>query len=96
MAGGKCWNIGLALVAFKIAQDNLKEVEIVLEEWFIHHGKDLVYTGYRWLQAVLIDMSAGISFSKNGVNENTSMELFNGRFQGRTAVCSTAQRTPGS
>lgn len=45
MAGGKCRNIELALVAFKITRDNLKAVDIVLKEWFIHHGKDLLYTG---------------------------------------------------
>lgn len=53
-----------------------------LEDQFIHHDKDSVYTGYRWLQAVLIDARARISFSENGAKGNTFMESFNGHFKG--------------
>jgi hypothetical protein len=41
-----------------------------------------VYTGYRWLQAVLIRKRAKISFSENGAKGNTYMESFNGHFKG--------------
>lgn len=41
-----------------------------------------MYTGYRWLQAVLIREKARISFSENGAKGNTSMESFNGHFKG--------------
>jgi len=36
-----------------MARENLKEVGIRLKERFVHHDQDTVYTGYRWLQAVL-------------------------------------------
>jgi len=42
------------------------EVGISLEGGFIHHDQDPVYTGYRWLQALLIDVRAKVSFSENG------------------------------
>ena len=56
-----------------------------LEGLFIHHDRDSVYTGYRWLQAVLIRERMKISFSENGARGNTYMESFNGRFKGENA-----------
>lgn len=95
-AVSECRNTALALAAFKMARSNLREAEIRLEDQFIHHDKDSVYTGYRWLQAVLIDARARISFSENGAKGNTFMESFSGHFKGRTGVCSTMQRTSES
>jgi transposase InsO family protein len=57
---------------------------ISLEDCFIHHDQDAVYTGYRWLQAVLIRQRAKISFSENGARGNTYMESFNGHFKGES------------
>jgi len=56
-----------------------------LEGRIIHHDQDTVYTGYRWLRAVLITHRARISFSENGAKENTTMESFNSRFKGENA-----------
>jgi len=64
------------------ALQNLEKVGISLEDRFLHHDQDSVYTGYRWLQAVLIREKAKISFSENGAKGNTCMESFNGHFKG--------------
>jgi len=79
---GKRRNTAVALDAFKLTRGNLEEMGISLEERFIHHDQDSVYTGYRWLQALLIDARAKVSFSENGAKGNTFMESFNGHFKG--------------
>lgn len=81
-AVGKRKNTALALEALDIARENLKEVGIRLKERFVHHDQDTVYTGYRWLQAVLLREQAKLSFSENGAKGNTVMESFNGHFKG--------------
>jgi len=81
-AVSKCKNTSLALDALDVARENLNEVGIDLQGRFIHHDRDSVYTGYRWLQAVLIREQARISFSENGAKGNTFMESFNGHFKG--------------
>jgi len=75
-------NTSLALEALNMAHANLEKVGISLEDRFLHHDQDSVYTGYRWLQAVLIRERAKISFSENGAKGNTYMESFNGHFKG--------------
>jgi len=65
-----------------MVRENLKEMGISLEDRCIHHDKDSVHTGYKWLQAVLIREKARISFSENGAKGNTAMESFNGHFKG--------------
>lgn len=75
----------LALYALSITRKNLEQMGMDLEGLFIHHDRDSVYTGYRWLQAVLIRERMKISFSENGARGNTYMESFNGRFKGENA-----------
>ena len=79
---GEHKNTSLALEALNMTHENLEEIGIDLEDRFLHHDQDPVYTGYRWLQAVLIREKARISFSENGAKGNTYMESFNGRFKG--------------
>jgi transposase InsO family protein len=67
-------NTALALESLNMAHENLGEVGVSLEDRFLHHDQDSVYTGYRWLQAVLIRERAKISFSENGAKGNTYME----------------------
>ena len=74
-------NTELALEALSLAAATLANVGLSLEGRIIHHDQDTVYTGYRWLRAVLINHRAWISFSENGAKGNTSMEPFNGRFK---------------
>ena len=74
-------NTELALEALSMAVATLDEVGLTLDGRIVHHDQDPVYTGYRWLRAVLITHRARISFSENGANGNTMMESFNGRFK---------------
>ena len=64
-----------------MAQTTLEDVGLTLGERIIHHDQDTVYTGYRWLYAVLIKHWARISYSENGAKGNTTMESFFGRFK---------------
>ena len=75
-------NTELALEALSTAAATLANAGLSLEGRIIHHDQDTVYTGYRWLRAVLITHRARISFSENGAKGNTSMESFNGHFKG--------------
>jgi len=81
-AGGEHKNTSLALDALNMTHDNLEQIGIDLEDRFLHHDQDPVYTGYSWLQAILIREKARISFSENGARGNTYMESFNGHFKG--------------
>ena len=74
-------NTELALEALSMAATTLDEMGLSLEGRIIHHDQDTVYTGFRWLRAVLIKHRARISFSENGAKGNTEMESFNGRFK---------------
>lgn len=74
-------NTELALEALSMAATTLDDVGLSLEGRIIHHDQDAVYTGFRWLRAVLIKHRARISFSENGAKGNTAMESFNGRFK---------------
>ena len=67
-----------------MAAATLADAGLSLEGRIIHHDQDTVYTGYRWLRAVLITHRARISFSENGAKGNTSMESFNGHFKGES------------
>jgi putative transposase len=75
-------NTELALEALAMAATTLADAKLTLEGRIIHHDQDSVYTGYKWLRAVLITHRARISFSENGAKGNTSMESFNSRFKG--------------
>jgi len=72
----------LALESLSMAAATLADVGLSLEGRIIHHDQDTVYTGYRWLRAVLITQRARTSFSENGAKGNTTMESFNSRFKG--------------
>jgi len=75
-------NTELALEALSMAAATLADVGLSLEGRITHHDRDTVYTGYRWLRAVLITHRARIFFSENGAKGNTMMESFNGHFKG--------------
>jgi len=85
-------NTALALGALSMAHNNLDALGMRLEDRFIHHDQDAVYTGYRWLQAVLIRERMKISFSENGARGNTYMESFNGHFKGESGSLFFAAR----
>ena len=81
-AVGRRPNTDLALESLSMAAATLADAGLNLEGRIIHHDQDTVYTGYRWLRAVLITHRARVSFSENGAKGNTTMESFNGRFKG--------------
>ena len=82
----------LALNALWAARENLERMGLSLEDKFIHHDQDAVYTGYRWLQVVLIRERMRISFSETGAKGNTFMESFNSRFKGENSDLFAAAR----
>ena len=84
-AVGQRPNTDLALEALSMTAATLADAGLSMEERTIHHDRDPVYTGYGWLQTVLITHRARISFSENGAKGNTTMESFNGRFKGENA-----------
>jgi len=84
-AVGQRPNTELALEALSMAVATLDDAGLSLEGRIIHHDQDTVYTGYRWLRAILIKHRARISFSENGAKGNTTMESFNSRFKGENA-----------
>lgn len=75
-------DITLALNALEAARKNIRRMGFSLEGRFIRHDQDAVYTGYRWLQVVLIRERMRISFSENGEKGNTFMESLTGQFKG--------------
>ena len=77
-------NTELAPEVLSMAKVTLADVGLSLAGRIIHHDQDSVYTGYRWLRAVLITHRARISFSENGAKGKTSMESFNGHFKGES------------
>lgn len=81
LVGGHRPNTELALEALSMARVQLEDVGLTLKGRIIHHDQDSVYTGYRWLYAVLIKHRARISYSENGAKGNTTMESFFGRFK---------------
>ena len=61
----------------------LDEVGLTLNGRIIHHDQDTVYTGYRWLRAVLSTYQAWRSFSENVAKGNTTMESLFDRFEAK-------------
>jgi putative transposase len=84
-ADGQRPSTRLALEALSMSATTLDDAGLSLEGQIIHHDQDTVYTGYRWLHAVLIKHRGRISFSENGAKGNTTMESFNSRFKGENA-----------
>ena len=47
----------------------------------MHHDQDAVYTGYRWLSAVLLDEGMRVSYSERGAKDNPQIESLWGRLK---------------
>jgi len=78
---GESADTDLALQAWRRATATLKRLGRRIEDIIIHHDQDGVYTGHRWLNEVIIDSKARISYSEDGAKGNVHMESFNGRFK---------------
>ncbi len=78
---GESADTELALQAWRRATATLKRLGRRIEDIIIHHDQDGVYTGHRWLNEVIVDSKARISYSEDGAKGNVHMESFNGRFK---------------
>lgn len=52
-----------------------------LSEVIVHHDKDSVYTSYRWLERLLLEERARLSYAERGAKDNPWIESFWGRFE---------------
>jgi putative transposase len=78
---GESANTDLALQAWRRAKATLKRLGRRIEDIIIHHDQDGVYTGHRWLNEVVVNSKARISYSKDGAKGNVHMESFIGRLK---------------
>ena len=51
-----------------------------LSEVIVHHDKDSVYTSYRWLERLLLEERARLSYAERGAKDNPWIESFWGCF----------------
>lgn len=68
------------------AVDSLREGmfllgEPSLSEVIVHHDRDSVYTSYRWLERLLLEEGARVSYAQRGARDNPWIESFWGRFE---------------
>ena len=85
-AGG--WSVGatrnrsMALEALDSLREGMFLLgEPSLSEVIVHHDKDSVYTSYRWLERLLSEERARISYAQRGARDNPWIESFWGRFE---------------
>ena len=85
-AGG--WSVGasrnreMALEALDSLQEGMGPLgAATLSEVIVHHDKDSVYTSYRWLERLLSEERARISYAQRGARDNPWIESFWGRFE---------------
>jgi len=70
---GKSANTDLAIKAWKKMKATLKRFGRRIEDIIIHHDQDGVYTGYRWLNEIMLNSKARLSYSQEGAKENIYM-----------------------
>jgi len=93
-AVGPADNSTLALQAWDRAKKRMKVLyRKNISRVIVHHDKDGVYTGHRWLHQVRVVDGARVSYSLNGARGNTAMESFNGHFKGENDSAFWDQRT---
>ena len=86
-AGG--WSLGpsrnrrMALEAVDGLRDGMVSLgHDTLSEVIVHHDKDSVYTSYRWLERLLLEEGARLSYAERGAKDNPWIESFSrGRFE---------------
>lgn len=81
-AVGPSANRTLALRAWKRARSGYSRLGVDLAGTIVHHDQDPVFTSYAWLQALLLDAGARLSYSENGARDNPWIESFWARFKG--------------
>lgn len=78
---GESADTDLALQAWRRAKATLKRLGRRIEDIIIHHVQDGIYTGHRWLNEIVLNSKARISYSEDGAKGNVYMEAFNVRFK---------------
>jgi putative transposase len=85
-AGG--WSVGarrnrsMALEAVDSLREGMALLgHASLSEVIVHHDKDSVYTSYRWVERLLLEERARISYAQRGARDNPWIESFWGRFE---------------
>lgn len=79
---GHSTDTALALRAWRRARRWLHRRGFPVAGIIVHHDRDPVYTGYGWLQEVLVRDQVKVSFALNGCRDNPEMESFHSRFKG--------------
>jgi len=74
-------NTTLAMTAWERARQTFQEQAIPYQGMVIHHDQDSVYTGYRWMEQLLLKDKVYLSYALNGARDNPEMESFIGRFK---------------
>lgn len=82
---GPSRNRSLALASLNVLAEGMDAYHRDLEGVVIHHDQDSVYTSYAWLEEVLIERKAQVSFSEHGAKDNPWIESFWGRFKTENA-----------
>lgn len=75
-------NSALALRAWQHAKQTFAAKAIPYQGMIVHHDRDSVYTGYRWIRQLLLEDEVWLSYALNGARDNPEMESFFGRFKG--------------
>lgn len=67
-------NTELALECWQRTKEELQGYRVPPKGLLIHSDKDSVYTGYEWLNELLIEDEAVVSYSENGSRDNPWVE----------------------
>lgn len=80
-AVGRSANCKLALRCWGRAKERLAELGRLPADLIVHHDRDSVYTSHDWLQKLLLEDRARVSYSENGAKDNPWIESLWGRFK---------------
>lgn len=81
------WAVGpapttdLALAAWSMAVEELSRWGRTPAGVIVHHDRDPVFTSHRWLDQLLVQDQACVSYALRGAKDNPEMESFNSRFK---------------
>ena len=84
----------LALRVWRRARRWLRRHSFPVAGIIVHHDRDPVYTGYGWLEELLVRDQVNVSFTLNGCRDNPEMESFHSRFKGETGRSCSTRRPP--
>ena len=80
-ATGPSANRELAVEAWKRTRAAFSRLGHDMATTFVHSDQDPVFTSYDWLEALLLDSGARVSYSENGAKDNPWIESFWARFK---------------